>query len=59
MIGGMVATLFATVIAYYGTVSAVRIGVDPDSYGIPLVTSAVDLIGAAALVFAISAVGLP
>ena len=59
MIGGMIATLFATVIAYYGTVSAVRIGVDPDSYGIPLVTSAVDLIGAAALVFAISAVGLP
>jgi mgtE-like transporter len=59
MIGGMVATAFAAVIAYYGTSAAVRFGVDPDTYGMPLVTSTVDLVGAAALVFAISTVGLP
>ena len=58
MLGGVLATLLACVIAYYGTVVAIRVGVDPDTYGIPLVTSTVDLAGAAAIVAAISWVGL-
>ena len=58
LIGGMIATALAGVIAYYGTVFATRIGVDPDTYGIPLVNSTVDLAGAAALVLAVSWVGL-
>lgn len=58
LIGGMIATALAGVIAYYGTVVATRIGVDPDTYGIPLVNSTVDLAGAAALVLAVSWVGL-
>ncbi len=58
LIGGMIATALACVIAYYGTVVSTRVGVDPDTFGIPLVNSTVDLAGAAALVLAISWVGL-
>ena len=58
MTGGLIATALAGVIAYYGTVAAIRFGVDPDTYGIPLVTSTVDLAGAAAIVGAISWIGL-
>lgn len=58
LIGGMIATALAGFIAYYGTVVATRVGVDPDTYGIPLVNSTVDLAGAASLVLAVSWVGL-
>ncbi len=58
LIGGSVTTLMVAVIGYYGTVAAVRLGVDPDNYGIPLVTSTVDLVGAYALVVAVGLVGL-
>ena len=58
LIGGMIATALAGAIAYYGTVAATRVGVDPDTYGIPLVNSTVDLAGAAALVLAVGWVGL-
>ena len=57
-IGGLIATLIAGAIGYYGTALAVRAGVDPDTYGIPLVTSSVDLGGAAALVLTIGWMGL-
>jgi len=56
--GGLIATVLAGLIAYYGTIIAIRLGVDPDTYGIPLVTSTVDLAGAAAIVAAISWIGL-
>ncbi len=58
LVGGMIATALAVFIAYYGTVAATRVGVDPDTIGIPLVNSTVDLAGAAALVLAIGWVGL-
>ncbi len=58
MIGGMLATVLAAAIAYYGTAVANRIGIDPDTLGIPLVTSTVDLGGAASLVLAVGWVGL-
>ena len=58
VIGGSIATLLAGAIGYYGTALAVRAGVDPDTYGMPLVTSSVDLGGAAALVLTIGWVGL-
>jgi mgtE-like transporter len=58
LIGGVVATTFVVVIAYYGTFAAWRFGLDPDTYGIPLVTSSVDLVGAFALIFAIVAIGI-
>ncbi len=58
IIGGSIATLLAGAIGYYGTALAVRAGVDPDTYGMPLVTSSVDLGGAAALVLTIGWMGL-
>jgi len=56
--GGLVAVAFAVLIAYYGTMAAVRLGLDPDTYGVPMVTSSIDLVGAFALVLAIVALGI-
>ena len=55
---GMVAMAFVVVLAYGTTVLAVRTGVDPDTYGIPVVSSSLDLVGAVVLIVAISALGL-
>jgi mgtE-like transporter len=56
--GGCITMLLVVPVAYYGAVAAVRVGLDPDTYGIPLVTSMLDLVGAFALVSAILALGL-
>lgn len=56
--GGLAAMAVVVVIAYYGTIFAVRSDIDPDTYGIPLVSSTVDLVGALSLVVAISVLGL-
>jgi mgtE-like transporter len=58
LLAGALAMVVVVGIAYYGTIAAVRTGIDPDTYGIPLVSSTVDLVGALTLIFAISALGL-
>jgi mgtE-like transporter len=58
LIGGALALLFVVAVAYYGTVAAYRTGVDPDTYGIPVVSSSVDLIGALTLIIGIALLGL-
>jgi mgtE-like transporter len=58
LLGGAFAVLFVIAVAYYGTIAAVRFGADPDTYGIPLVTSSVDFIGAVALIVVIVSVGI-
>lgn len=58
LLGGIIATCFVVLVAYYGALAALRLHVDPDTYGIPLVTSSVDLVGAFALILAIVAVGI-
>jgi mgtE-like transporter len=58
MLGGVIAVAFVVLVAYYGTIASFRVGLDPDTYGIPIVTSTVDFTGAVALVLAIVAVGL-
>jgi mgtE-like transporter len=58
LVGGAFAVLFVTAIAYYGTIAAVRFGADPDTYGVPLVTSSVDFVGALALIVVIVTVGI-
>ena len=57
LLGGIVAVAVVVAVAYYGTIAAVRFGVDPDTVGIPTVTAVLDLVGALTLVFAIEAVG--
>ena len=56
--GGLLATVLVVVVAYYGTLAAVRFGVDPDTYGIPMVTSSLDLVGAFTLIVSVVAVGV-
>jgi mgtE-like transporter len=58
LLGALGAVAFVVVIAYYGSIVAVRFGVDPDTYGIPIVTSSVDFVGAMALVLALAVLGL-
>ena len=58
VIGGVAATACVVAVAYYATVVAVRFGLDPDTYGIPLVTSTLDFVGAFTLILAIVAVGV-
>lgn len=58
LLAGLAAMLVVTVIGYYGTIVTVRLGIDPDTFGIPMVSSTVDLIGALSLVAAIAALGL-
>lgn len=57
LIGGVLATAMAAVVAYYSTIASVRIGLDPDTYGIPLVTSTMDLLGAFTLILAVQVLG--
>lgn len=57
LLGGIVATVLAAIVAYYSTIVSVRVGLDPDTYGIPLVTSALDLLGAFTLILAIEVLG--
>ncbi len=58
LIGGLLATICVVIVAYYVTIVAVRFGLDPDTHGIPLVTSSLDFVGAFALILAIVAVGV-
>jgi mgtE-like transporter len=58
LIGGALAVAFVVALAYYGTVAAYRTGVDPDTYGIPVVSSSVDFLGAFTLIIAIALLGL-
>ena len=58
VLGGLLATVLIVVVAYYGTLAAVRFGVDPDTYGIPMVTSSLDLAGAFTLIVSVVLVGV-
>lgn len=58
LLGGLLATVFACAIAYYGSIATFRLGLDPDNHGIPLITSSMDLIGAVALILALVVVGV-
>jgi mgtE-like transporter len=58
LIGGLLATGACVLVTYYGAIAAYRFGLDPDSHGIPMVTSSMDLLGTISLIFAIVLVGL-
>ncbi len=46
LLAGVGAVTFALVVADLSAVTAVRLRLDPDTYGIPIVTSSVDMVGA-------------
>lgn len=58
LVAGLVAVSFVLAVAYYGTIAAWRVDLDPDTYGIPVVTASVDFVGAVALIVTVVAVGL-
>lgn len=58
LVGGLFAVLFVTALAYYGTIAAWKVGVDPDTYGLPVVTASVDFVGVVALIVTVIALGL-
>lgn len=58
VLGGALASLAVVIVAYYTTVVAIRFGLDPDTYGIPVVTSTLDFVGAFTLILALVAVGV-
>ena len=58
LIAGAVAVAFVLAVAYYGTIAAWQVNLDPDTYGIPVVTASVDFVGAVALIVTVIAFGL-
>jgi mgtE-like transporter len=58
VVGGLLAVAFVCLVAYYGTVSSFRTSIDPDTVGIPVVTSSVDFVGALLFVSALTLVGV-
>lgn len=57
-LAGLGATLVVLAVAYYGTLAAVRFGLDPDTASIPLTNSVLDLVGAFTLIGTIFALGV-
>jgi mgtE-like transporter len=57
-LAGLIATTAAVLAAYYGSVTSYRLGLDPDTYGIPIITAAVDLLGFMSLIIAVIIFGL-
>jgi mgtE-like transporter len=57
-VAGFAAMAIVVAMAYYGAIAAVRVGVDPDTYGIPVVSSTVDFVGAVALIITIALLGI-
>jgi mgtE-like transporter len=58
LIGGAASMVFVVVVAYYATVVAFRTGFDPDTYGIPVVSSSVDFAGAVIFIVTLTALGI-
>ena len=58
LIGGAVAIVFVAAVAYVAAIVSVRTGVDPDTYGIPVVSSTLDVVGAFSLILTITALGI-
>ena len=57
-LAGLIATTTAVLAAYYGSTVSYRLGLDPDTYGIPIITAAVDLLGFMSLIIALIIFGL-
>jgi mgtE-like transporter len=57
-LAGLIATTAAVLAAYYGSTVSYRLGLDPDTYGIPIITAAVDLLGFMSLIIALIVFGL-
>lgn len=57
-LAGLIATTAAVLAAYYGSTISYRLGLDPDTYGIPIITAMVDLFGFMSLIISLIVFGL-
>lgn len=58
VLAGVLATTCAVIVACFAAVATFRLGLDPDNHGVPIVTSSLDLLGAASLIFVLVALRL-
>jgi mgtE-like transporter len=58
VLAGLLATTLSNVVGAVGALATYRLGLDPDNFGIPLVSSASDLLGAVSLILAVVLLGL-
>jgi mgtE-like transporter len=58
LLAGLLATTLSNVVGYVGAMVTYRFGLDPDNFGIPLVSSASDLLGAVSLILSLVLLGL-
>jgi mgtE-like transporter len=58
LLAGLLATTLSNFVGYFGALLTYRYGLDPDNFGIPLVSSASDLLGAVALILSLVVFGL-
>ncbi len=58
LLAGLLATTCAVVVACAAAAATFRLGLDPDNHGVPIVTSSLDLLGAASLIFVLVALRL-
>ncbi|ABG04011.1 MgtE integral membrane region [Rubrobacter xylanophilus DSM 9941] len=58
VLAGLLATTASVLAAYYGSAVSYRFGLDPDTYGIPVITASVDLLGFISLIISLVVFGL-
>ena len=58
LVAGLITVTFLNIISYYVAIYTYRLSLNPDDHGIPLTSSAIDSIGALALMGVIFALGL-
>ena len=54
LLAGVMALPITMVVAYYLAILTTRFGLDPDNQGVPIITSLMDLVGVACVLFAMS-----
>jgi mgtE-like transporter len=59
LLAGLLTLPLTILIAYYLAVLTTRFGLDPDNFGVPAITSALDLAGVACFLVAMSVSGVP
>jgi mgtE-like transporter len=57
LLGGLMAAGLLFVVAYYAATTSYRFGLDPDNYGVPVVTATMDFLGILCLVTSLAILG--
>jgi mgtE-like transporter len=57
LLGGLLAAALLFIVAYYSAATSYRFGLDPDNYGVPVVTATMDFLGILCLVASLAMLG--